>query len=261
MSNRSRYNDATVRIVGRKEPERLRTPAVTESMIRKYYRPEDHPYRIFERTILPLVRPGALVLDAGCGRHSDAGAMLKGSGARVVGLDLVDDGDQRIAFAKSNLENLPVRTGSMDLVISRSVMEHLQDPLTVWREARRVLKSDGAFVFLTPNFLDYVSLVAWLIPNRLHPAIVRFVEGREEEDVFPTAYRCNTPGAIRRLAQQSGFGDPSVQYLGQYPSSLCFSRIAFMLGVGYERLVGTQPLRFLRPWLIVVVKPRPNIAL
>lgn len=192
------------------------------------------------------------MLDAGCGRRSEAGALLAHSGARVIGLDLVDCGDDRIAFAKSKLEQLPLPSTSIDLVISRSVMEHLQDPLSVWKEVGRVLKPEGSFVFLTPNFLDYVSLLASLIPNRLHPAIVRFAEGRETQDVFPTAYRCNTPRAIRTLASQSGFGAPSIRYLTQYPSALSFSRIAFLLGVGYERLSRLQPLRFLQPWLLVV---------
>jgi SAM-dependent methyltransferase len=234
----------------------LKSNAGTEALIRRFYRSEDHPYRIFERTALPFAQPGSLVLDAGCGRTSDAGAFLTQHGARVVGLDLVDRGDNRIAFAKSNLEHLPIRSASIDLVISRSVMEHLQDPLSVWREVRRVLKPEGRFVFLTPNLFDYVSLVAKLVPNRLHPAIVRFAEGREEQDVFPTVYRSNTVGAIRRLGGEAGFDQPAVQYLTQYPSSLCFSRVAFLMGVGFERLVRIRPLQFLQPWLLVVVKPR-----
>jgi ubiquinone/menaquinone biosynthesis C-methylase UbiE len=234
----------------------LRTTAGTESLIRRFYRPEDHPYRIFERTAARFVQPGSLVLDAGCGRTSDAGAFLGKTGARVVGVDLVDRGDRRIAFAKSNLEQLPVRSASIDLVVSRSVMEHLQDPLSVWKEVRRVLKPEGQFVFLTPNLFDYVSLIAKLVPNHLHPAIIRFAEGREEQDVFPTVYRSNTVRAIRRLGEAAGFEQPSVQHLTQYPSALCFSRIAFLAGVGFERLVRLPPLRFLRPWLLVVVKPR-----
>ena len=187
---------------------------------------------------------------------SDAGALLTESGARVVGLDLVDRGDNRIAFAKSQLEQIPIRTGTIDLVISRSVMEHLHDPLTVWKEVHRVLKPGGRFVFLTPNLFDYVSLVAKVVPNHLHPAIIRFAEGREEQDVFPTVYRSNSARAIRRLGAAAGFEQPSVQYLTQYPSALCFSRVAFLAGVGFERLVRLPPLRFLRPWLLVVVKPR-----
>lgn len=99
--------------------------------------------------------------------------------------------------------------------------------------------------------------MASLIPNRLRPAIVHFAGGREEQDVFPTVYRCNT-AAIRSVARQSGFAKPSIQYLTQYPSALSFSRIAFLLGMGYERLTRVRQLRFLRPWLLVVAKLDPE---
>ena len=31
-----------------------------------------------------------------------------------------------------------------------------------------VLKHKGRYIFLTPNFWDYASLMAYVIPNRLH---------------------------------------------------------------------------------------------
>jgi len=231
----------------------------TEPLIRRFYRPEDHPYRIFERTVLATVPPRSLVLDAGCGTQSQVGALLAGNGARVLGVDLVDRGDPRISFAKSDLEHIPLRNASVDLVVSRSVMEHVRNPLIVWREVARILKPGKSFVFLTPNLFDYVSLIAKAIPNKLHGPIVRFAEGRAEQDVFPTMYRSNTPRAVRKLARNSGFEEPSIQYLTQYPSALCFSRIAFLLGVGYERFARMRPLRFLQPWLLVVAK-RPPIT-
>lgn len=230
----------------------------TDPLIRRFYRPEDHPYRIFERTALAAISARSVVLDAGCGTQSQVGTLLAGSGATVVGLDLVDRGDPRILFARSALESVPLRSASFDLVVSRSVMEHLRNPLAVWREIARILKPGKPFVFLTPNLFDYVSLIAKLTPNKLHPPIVRFVEGRAEQDVFPTMYRSNTPWAVRRLARVSGFEEPSIQFLTQYPSALCFSRIAFLLGVGYERMVRTRLLQLLRPWLLVVVKRSPS---
>jgi len=39
---------------------------------------------------------------------------------------------------------------------------------------------------------DYGTLVAYIIPNKYHARIVKKVEGRGEEDTFPTAYKTNT---------------------------------------------------------------------
>lgn len=125
----------------------------TEALIRKFYRAEEHPYRIFESTILRLIQSGSLVLDAGCGRRSEAGALLARNSARVIGLDLVDRSDENIMYAKSNLEQLPLPHESMDQVIARSVMEHLEDPSSVWKEIARVLKPRGSVYFPDTQFL------------------------------------------------------------------------------------------------------------
>jgi ubiquinone/menaquinone biosynthesis C-methylase UbiE len=194
--------------------------------------------------------PGCHVLDAGCGRTAEVGVRLADAGMRVVGIDLVDEGAPPIPFAKSNLEELPIRNSSVDLVVSRSVMEHIVTPEKVWREAYRVLKPGGWFVFLTPNAWDYVSVIARLIPNRYHPRIVHFCEGRDLEDVFPTVYRCNTPAQIRKYARAAGFETPSVRYLTQYPAALWFHPVAFTIGTGYERLTRLRALRFLQPWIL-----------
>src|SRR5258708_18034995 len=48
-------------------------------------------------------------------------------------------------------EHLPFASGSFDLVVSVWVLEHLREPLTVFREVGRGLRPGGDFVFLTPN--------------------------------------------------------------------------------------------------------------
>jgi ubiquinone/menaquinone biosynthesis C-methylase UbiE len=85
-----------------------------------------------------------------------------------------------------------IERNSIDLAYSRSVMEHLEDAETAFSEIYQVLNTNGRYIFLTPNFWDYASLMAYVIPNRLHAKIVRLSEARSEEDTFPTYYRSNT---------------------------------------------------------------------
>lgn len=151
---------------------------------------------------------------------------------------------------KANLENIPLATSSLDLVMSVSVMEHLQNPLAVYCEFKRVLKPGGRFLFLTPNLWDYGSLAAWLIPSQFHPLLVAYAEGRKEEDTFPTYFRANTLSAVRKLAQKSGFLVEHYEYLSQYPNYFLFSRGLFYLGMAYERTIAKM-LPLLRGWLMV----------
>src|SRR5260370_18797793 len=68
-------------------------------------------------------------------------------------------------------EHLPFASGSFDLVVSVWVLEHLREPLTVFREVGRVLRPGAHFVFLTPNLLNPLLLFNRICncPPLLHP--------------------------------------------------------------------------------------------
>ena len=156
-----------------------------------------------------------------------------------------------IEYIQADLAHTGLYRESVDLVVSRSVLEHLPAPLDVFRELHRILRPGGRFVFLTPNRWDYASLAALAIPNHLHPVLVRRLTDRKECDTFPTFYRANTNRAIGRLARQSGFEVESIRYLNQYPDYFRKIPPLFLLGVAYERLTSAwDRLGFLRGWIL-----------
>ena len=164
-------------------------------------------------------------------------------------LDATSEADRPAAVARSAL------------VMSRSVFEHLDDPAAVYREFARILKPGGRVVFLTANMWDYATLLARLVPNRLHPGIVAKVEGREEEDVFPVRYRTNTRKAVSRLAASSGFEVEDFRYLGQYPNYFMFNAALFLAGTAYDKLLErVDALRFLRSWILVTLRRASDSA-
>ena len=225
----------------------------------RFFRAEDHPYRIFEREIQARLKLHHTLLDAGCGRSGELLWRFRGKAKRLIGVDMVDfeavptTGD--IELIKGDLSTIDLDADSADLVISRSVLEHLQEPLPVYEKVYRVLRRGGSFISLTPNLWDYASLVSKLVPNRLHPWIVARTEGRNENDTFPAYYRSNTYRAIRRLSAKSRFDVESFRYLGQYPSYFLFSRFMFLLATGYEKLISRfDLLAFLRGWLLIVLR-------
>ncbi len=54
-------------------------------------------------------------------------------------------------FFCSNIENLPVSGNSFDFVHCNGVIEHVANPDKIARESRRVLKSGGVYLLLSPN--------------------------------------------------------------------------------------------------------------
>ncbi len=216
------------------------------------YVSEDQRYMALIHQLLP---PNARVLDAGCGWTLPYARQLADRAAEVIGVDLGLDENRdlppNVRAVPGDLENLPFNDRYFDLVMSRSVLEHLERPERVMREIGRVLKPGGHFVFLIPNAWDYVSIISRLVPNRVHGFIIEKLMGRDPRDTFPTYYRANTLPALRSLAQGAGMELVEARFLSQYPAYLMFSPIAFRLGIAYERLVRTRPtLAPLRSWIL-----------
>ena len=224
-------------------------------------------------TAMANLKSGEVVVDLGCGGGLDVflAAQKIGPQGKAIGIDMTPSMIERakrnaqagldgkpytnVEFHLARIDRMPLPDSSVDIVVSRSVVEHLRDPLPAYWELSRILKPDGYFVFLTPNLWDYAALFSRLIPNRFHASIVRRTEGRDEADTFPTWYRSNTVRTIARLAAASGFRVVSCQYLVQYPNYLRFSTLLFLAGAAYAKMIGRiHQLRHLRPWILAVLQ-------
>jgi SAM-dependent methyltransferase len=147
-----------------------------------------------------------------------------------------------------------IERNSIDLAYSRSVMEHIEDTEAAFSEIVRVLRPNGRYIFLTPNFWDYASLIAYAVPNRLHAKIVKWSEGRLEKDTFPTHYRANTYHRISCLAKRHNLILYRFQYLGQYPSYLMFSEVLFNIASRYEKFLERHSgLHWLQGWILCIL--------
>jgi SAM-dependent methyltransferase len=170
-----------------------------------------------------------------------------------VGIDLVEDLEQSDSHVlRGNVEHLPFADRSFDIICCRSVLEHVKDPELLFREISRCLRPGGTFIFLTPNRWDYVSLLARMIPNRWHPAIVQWLTGRASEDVFPTYYRANDVTTLRGLTARTGLKLQSISPLRQHPHYLGRFEWAYRVGIVLEAVQRSLPA--LRPWLLGVAR-------
>jgi SAM-dependent methyltransferase len=227
-----------------------------DGIVKRFYPPEYDPYRHFEREVASRLKSGDTLVDAGCGRSAPVLSLFGSIAAKAIGTDTVrfDPSLHGLILFNSNLTEIPLRADSADLVICRSVLEHLETPISVYKEVHRILKPGGKFIFITPNIWSYPIVAARIIPNRLHASIVHFAEGRPEDDTFRTCYRSNSFRAIRKLAVLSGFEVESLRYLSMLPHYLLFHPLAFRIGVAYERAITRiHMLRRLQHWILGVL--------
>jgi SAM-dependent methyltransferase len=150
---------------------------VDEAAIRRYaavrFRSE-YDYAVFEywrsAKVLAYLESAGItrfdrVLDDGCGGGGmcvsfaeeartvvgiDPGDRFRGVGPRLA----AEKGVTNVRFADADGTALPFTAGSFDLVLSHSVIEHVGDPLTYLKEARRVLAPGGVMLLNTAPYLS-----------------------------------------------------------------------------------------------------------
>lgn len=112
--------------------------------------------REVERLLGRPIESGWRVVDAGCGTgYLAAGLRRAVPGLRVVGADLSAGMLSRARAAgawplvQADGLRLPMRSGSVDLVVARGVLHHLPDVAAGLTEWRRVLRPRGAVVLLS----------------------------------------------------------------------------------------------------------------
>ena len=111
------------------------------------------------RVLARLAGGASNILDLGCGDGTRLGIVAKGK--RGVGVDISNTAIKsakskkqsgKHKYIRSNLESLPFADGSFDLVYSAYVLEHLENPEKVIKEAIRVTEPGGSLVLIAPNF-------------------------------------------------------------------------------------------------------------
>ena len=103
--------------------------------------------------------PGRRVLDAGCGMAYGSAMLAEVGAQEVVGVDRSEPvleaararvgGSVRLEHADVNA--LPFEDGEFGLVVCFEVIEHVEEPLAVLDELRRVLAPDGLLAISSPN--------------------------------------------------------------------------------------------------------------
>jgi len=151
---------------------------------------------------------GRRVADIGCGDGIiDLGLALKGQPAELVGYDLmeVDSGalvraargagvaeelPAQMRFERSEPTAIPAPDGYFDIIVTWSVFEHVDNPVALLGEIRRVLSPDGClFLQLWPFYDSEHGGHLWphyegAFPHllRTDEQILKEIEGRQATD-------------------------------------------------------------------------------
>lgn len=228
--------------------------------IRRVLSDESFHQNRYARTLDRLVRRGTRWLDIGAGTRVHGGwlgptpADLATRAVSLVGCDMEIDhlraNDMLSAAVGSDACNLPFADASFDVITANMVVEHLQDPTSVFKEIRRVLAPRGVFIFVTPNRGDPVVAAASILLSRpVRRWLARHIEHRIWEDIFPTYYRANSAASIERHARAAGLRVQELSLFSSFPYSR-WPMLLVRLECLWIRLVQLEGLRAFRSNLV-----------
>lgn len=218
-------------------------------------------YRRYDRHVAEAIRAlrsGATVVDVGGGRTcSFAGDVSPAAAIRVIAVDV--SGEELRAntcvdatYVANVAEHLPFSDAEIDLLVSRTVLEHVTDVERAASEMGRVLRSGSLCIHLLPCRYALFAIVARIVPFWIAKAVLhRIVPESRGVVEFDVHYdRCH-PAAIERLFRDAGFASVEIECTWDQAAYFhaCFP--LFLLVLAYQRIAEALQMRHLASYIIV----------
>jgi len=165
------------------------SPGFYDFLGEKWYQANDHPVALLRAEnkawspwiideIEKRCHSSVKVLDIGCGAGFLSNPLAK-AGHKVTGIDLSKeslliaeskDETKRCHYLYGNALDLPFADESFDVITAMDILEHVEDPEKLVKEAARVLRPGGLFFFHTFNrtmqsYLYVIKAVQWCLKN------------------------------------------------------------------------------------------------
>jgi ubiquinone/menaquinone biosynthesis C-methylase UbiE len=156
------------------------------------------------------------------------------------------------------VHGLPFEDGQVQLIASRTALEHVPDVDAFFRHAARVLAPEGLTIHLIPSRFSLFAIAARLLPfgptkavlHRLYPGTTDVVE-------FPVFYDRCYPSGIEESLERHGFRDVRVEVTFNQTDYFAAFFPAYLLCLLYEHVVRRLGLRNLAAYMLVIGERAP----
>ena len=228
-----------------------RLSRVTEQHLRL---PSDAPlWRRFEEDAAALIRglaDGAIVLDLGGGRQCVYARAVDPPGrVKLVAIDispeeLAQNGDVTETYVADVAAGLPMPDASVDLILSRALLEHVDGVPSAIRHMARALRPGGVALHIVPCRYSLFAMAARLLPfgpllwltHNIMPHTRAYIG-------FPVHYDHCYPQALEHEFRMAGFSDVQLQTTWACPGYFLAIYPLFLFHALYEQVVRRLRLR------------------
>lgn len=202
-------------------------------------------YTIVRELITSSMKEKNVILDAGCGHETNI-PDRNGVKVRKIGMDMVlEDLRNNITIDfgfVSDINHIPLKDESVDIIICNMVFEHLKEPKMAFAELSRVIKRGGYLIFMTPCVYNIVTIINRMIPNIFHKKLGNLLTGVKESDIFPTYYKANSVRRLRNMLNKNRLIERDLIMYQPPPYAFVFSTIICKLMIRYYQLINRYDL-------------------
>ena len=151
--------------------------------------------------------------------------------------------------------SIPLSDHSVDLVISRSFIEHVPSVETFFQEANRVLKKGGYLISVFPGKFAIFAIINQFLPEYLSKqALHHLVSTRDNELGFKAYYdKCYFTG-INKLLNKNNFEVLDIKDYHFSSAYFEFFLPLFLISCFYE--ICTQPFKNLASYLLIIARKK-----
>ena len=206
--------------------------------------------RIGEKTV---------ILDIGSGKTTPFHKALK-PGITLIGADISAEELRHNPYVHRALvcdvsRSIPLPDSSVDMVVSRSVLEHIPNVESFTREAMRLLRPGGWFIHALPARFAPFAIANSLLPESVKTRLLRAVHDDYNGICgFPAVYDRCWPTGIQNVVRAVGFELKELRcefYSSDYYN---FFLPAFLVSLVYDSFTKTVGIRNLCAQMLVIAQ-------
>lgn len=201
---------------------------------------------------------GGIVADVGGGRSCSFAEMLPLEHALTI--VAIDESEEELA-ANSTADrtmvadvsrDIPFSDGEVDLLVSRTLLEHVPDVQGAATAMARVLKPGAETIHLLPCRYALFAVVARVIPFGVAKRLLHFTIPESKGVVeFEVVYDRGHPRALERVFTEAGFREVRVECTWDQAAYFHSLFPAFLVVLLYQRLAALLRVRALASYAIV----------
>jgi len=220
-------------------------------------------FELYEKVVTEYLnlKRDQIIVDVGGGKYCPFAAHKDPTrNARIITVDLSEEqvrGNHEVdeKLIANIMHPLPFKNHKIDLVVSRAVLEHLEDLEAFLIESTRVLKANGYCIHAFSSKFAPFAIINQLLPSKLSKQLLLYVRPEVKGFAgFPAYYNKCFYSSIKALFQKHGYEIVEIRLNYFQTSYFSFFVPCFVIMAIYEVLLQCIRARDLCAHILIVAK-------